>query len=813
MISAARVVLLVTALMTSSAAGATLVSSGTSSARQTDPAANLGTERVTFAETLRAFRGGDDSAHGALLASADRMARLGREDARAVAAFYASLSNDDRRTGLEGEASFEVLFDKVAHADENESSTWPSARARILAELEGIVEAHRNAPDPSPAARALSLAAILEEQRARDVEVTEADRFALLERVELRAREALVLFARTALLTPTLEPAWLLARVEDARGDVEDARAGFEDCLDLAERVDSEAYRVRALWGLIGSAENAGDLAEERDLLRELAAIREPKGDWRFARRWAALLVSEDESAAAERFLIANSPADASDVPQWHFLLGSALRRLGRVEEAERHFALVRLDTATNGSATCAEVEAAIFRAQSALERGDATGALALAVPLVDRACAPAARAQRAWTIGAAHLALGDAASAEVALRGALEHGRALEARLARTNDGSVFGEVVGLETVALLADALTRQGRALEAVRVAEEFQARALRGHGDVRIADDHVLAWAASFERGLVTWIVGADTTVVAHVAHDGSAISVSIPLGRERLNDAVRRVREAAIAGDESRARRLALEIQARVLPAELRERLLGEGRILLLAHGPLERMPFDLTSLGEDGAALVLPGLAFDEPDAAPAADAFATWSILGDPSSIDGTSVLPGAREEVLMIASLVGGSARSGDGFDRLALLDALRSTRCLHVATHLIHGCGEGSRDAGLLLARGELLCAREIREVAPRLPLAVLAACETAEGRVVDAQAMSSVSNAFLASGTRNLCVTLWPVEDGAARAWSEAFHEELARGSRPSHAATVARDELRRAGVSVSEWAAFRFAGRD
>ena len=59
--------------------------------------------------------------------------------------------------------------------------------------------------------------------------------------------------------------------------------------------------------------------------------------------------------------------------------------------------------------------------------------------------------------------------------------------------------EVVSLEAVALLASALAHQGRALEAVRVAEESQARTLRDQQAIAVAEKDVLAWAAVFERG--------------------------------------------------------------------------------------------------------------------------------------------------------------------------------------------------------------------------------------------------------------------------------------------------------------------------
>jgi CHAT domain-containing protein len=92
-------------------------------------------------------------------------------------------------------------------------------------------------------------------------------------------------------------------------------------------------------------------------------------------------------------------------------------------------------------------------------------------------------------------------------------------------------------------------------------------------------------------------------------------------------------------------------------------------------------------------------------------------------------------------------------------------------------------------------------------------VIDACETAEGRFVDAEGLQGVARAFLESGTRNLLVTLWPVEDQAARAFAEKFHQELIAGRRPSEAAAAARIHLRSRGFPAADWAAFRFVGRD
>jgi len=58
-----------------------------------------------------------------------------------------------------------------------------------------------------------------------------------------------------------------------------------------------------------------------------------------------------------------------------------------------------------------------------------------------------------------------------------------------------------------------------------------------------------------------------------------------------------------------------------------------------------------------------------------------------------------------------------------------------------------------------------------------------------------------------------VTLWPVEDSAAEAFSLAFHRALQIGHSPSRAAARARRTLRSAGHGPEDWGAFRLLGRD
>jgi CHAT domain-containing protein len=75
------------------------------------------------------------------------------------------------------------------------------------------------------------------------------------------------------------------------------------------------------------------------------------------------------------------------------------------------------------------------------------------------------------------------------------------------------------------------------------------------------------------------------------------------------------------------------------------------------------------------------------------------------------------------------------------------------------------------------------------------------------------LTGLARAFLESGTRNVLVTLWPVEDRAAQAFAKAFHAVLSSGVQPSRAAREARETLRAEGWGPAAVGAFRVLGRD
>jgi CHAT domain-containing protein len=288
-----------------------------------------------------------------------------------------------------------------------------------------------------------------------------------------------------------------------------------------------------------------------------------------------------------------------------------------------------------------------------------------------------------------------------------------------------------------------------------------------------------------------------------------------------------VRELVFANDEAALSRCLHEVRSELLPTEILSQLSqrsrsNRGRLLFLLHGPLERLPVELFALeGEPYqdrcVPVVLPGLPATDPGVPPDLNALSMWTLLGGPVDVAGAQLLPGSLAEINDIADLRAGSTRAtGAGFNRESIRRALNGTAALHIATHLTSGCGEDTgrlADVGLELSRGDSFCAREILDAQPSLPLVVLDACETAGGRFVDAEGLQGVSRAFLESGTRNLVVTLWPVDDGSAREFARAFHRALMSGDRPSEAVDRARRELRTSGRAVADWAAFRSIARD
>ncbi len=757
-----------------------------------------------------------------------------RCDAVEIARYYASLSDAGLVRGREDDLSFAAAHAEIRGARGLQGEAWLAVRARVLEDLARLALHGEAAEDRIPRARALALAALLRtEELERSSSAAVHDWSSELALARDEARGSLEIFAAAGMQRARLEPLWVVGRLERLAGERIAARAALEECLAEAERLGQPGFGERASTVLLVLAREAGDDHQQLRLLGRLARLCSPDESWPLVRDYARWILQRDQPRVAFE-LLARHPVDAerpgaeSDACDWRLLAGSAALRAGDLATAREHFdwlsdANSRVEVLAQASLSLAagrpeEVVAAL---------GD--GGLALGY-------APLEEATGYSMLGEAELRLGRTEPARSHLEHALELSERWRAEL---GDGgrSVFGEWVGLHTVTLLAQAQAQVGRELDAARTIESFQSRALReAQGPASAATltaDELSAWADAYPLGLVTWAIGADFGVVAHVApvregesNASRAWAAPIARGRTELRTAARRLREALLAGRDEHAHALASEIAAAIVPRELAERLgalaLGASsppRLLALAHGPLESLPLEFLFEREGGIArdvslVVLPGLVQGLP-AQGVIDfsALTGWTLVAGNGE---TGELPAAAAEVRALEGALRG-ARRLEADDAARELDlALARGAPLHVATHLEYGCGcEDTRLAPLALALpdGSTLCAHEVARLAPASPLVFLGACESGGGDFVDAEGLQGLTRAFLESGTRNVVVTLWPVEDGAARDFALAFHAELRSSASPACATHRARRALAARGAAPSVWAAFRLVGVD
>ena len=117
------------------------------------------------------------------------------------------------------------------------------------------------------------------------------------------------------------------------------------------------------------------------------------------------------------------------------------------------------------------------------------------------------------------------------------------------------------------------------------------------------------------------------------------------------------------------------------------------------------------------------------------------------------------------------------------------------VHFAGHALENTRYPWRSALVLAGSPEdsgLVYAQDIaRWDLSRVRVVTLAACETGTGRLYRGEGVVSLATPFLAAGVPIVVAALWKVDDRAARAIFERFHQELAAGASPSSALHIAQ----------------------
>jgi CHAT domain-containing protein len=153
---------------------------------------------------------------------------------------------------------------------------------------------------------------------------------------------------------------------------------------------------------------------------------------------------------------------------------------------------------------------------------------------------------------------------------------------------------------------------------------------------------------------------------------------------------------------------------------------------------------------------------------------------------------LPAAREELETVAKRLGGAGRiyfASEATEDSFRAAAARSIGVIHFATHtaLVNRRGGGT---AILLTPNEtddgMLSPAEVAGAVVAANLVVLAACTTAPGGGESGSALSNLTGAFLAAGSRAVLATLWPVADQPTAVFMDQFYFRLAKGLTPAEA---------------------------
>jgi CHAT domain-containing protein len=300
----------------------------------------------------------------------------------------------------------------------------------------------------------------------------------------------------------------------------------------------------------------------------------------------------------------------------------------------------------------------------------------------------------------------------------------------------------------------------------------------------------------------------------------------PVGRERLRDAVHRLRLLIQSPGAGGASRMALDTLSRDLHRELVEPaealLAGAARLLIVPDGPLHLLPF-AALVAADGRYLLeqravniaLSATLFRQLSEAPAPAADAAIFAVG---ALPGTGVaaaafpaarlsevpLPHAAVELQSIRErfpgtvLLTGAQASETGIKALN-----GEARVLHFATHAVTDARSpldsylalGAAPADVALGDNGRLQAWEIYEqMQLNAGLVVLSACETGLGRDMGGEGLIGLTRAFQFAGAAAVLASLWPVSDASTASLMTTFYGHLQDGASQDDALRLAQLSL-------------------
>jgi CHAT domain-containing protein len=281
---------------------------------------------------------------------------------------------------------------------------------------------------------------------------------------------------------------------------------------------------------------------------------------------------------------------------------------------------------------------------------------------------------------------------------------------------------------------------------------------------------------------------------------------------------------------------------------LRKSIQEAERLVVVADGPLENLPFELLRhpttnrwLVESHEISYLPSfsvLARLRKRSVTCGLPEKRLLVLGDPifgpedprwpslkkaprGKDEMLAPLPGSRKEAEGIESLdpQGTTLLLGSAATRKNLLPAIPKHHRVHLASHAF------SETRVPALSKIALSCIDSENRVVDSCDvyfsdvvhfqlcgqLVVLSACGSARGRALAGEGVLGLPWAFLRAGASSVVASLWDVADGPTADLMVAFHRYLDQGKSPATALSLAKREMISLGVEKRHWAPFILLG--
>jgi hypothetical protein len=315
-------------------------------------------------------------------------------------------------------------------------------------------------------------------------------------------------------------------------------------------------------------------------------------------------------------------------------------------------------------------------------------------------------------------------------------------------------------------------------------------------------------------------------------DGDARAVRLPVSLPEVTNRVGRLRfhlekgcyGRAYTGARAQAWREATDHHLRFLAERLWDPLgVGEGRVVVVPHGPLHSLPFAALPLG-DGSRVVdrhvlshLPSASARRYFTASAADAPPPADEERRPKrdirvlAVEVTDErIPEARREVDEVrrtfrrGTTLRGRKATAERFRR-----TVREADVVHVATHGLFR-GDDPAFSALRFADG-WMSLPEIYGLRLPAKLVCLSACQSGRNWVGGGDELVGLTRGFLHAGAGSLLVSLWPVDDGSTADLMIRFYRGLRQGGVVDETLRDAMRELRREHAHPYYWSPFVLVG--